>query len=180
MLDSLFGKMVRAMNVTGTCMVMFIMLVVLVDIFGRLLFSKPLAGTPEIVSMSIAVIEYLQFPGTLRAGRVIAADGLVEQLGKKSVRAEQWLLAFHHAIGCAMFATTCYFVVPLVKKAIANSDFYGSVALFSFPKWPVLGIVALGCAVMAVQYLILTFGLLRAGVRRERLFVIDPANKVLS
>ena len=178
--DSVFGWVTRIMNVLGTSMVMFIMLVVLTDVAGRFLFNKPLTGTPEIVAMSIAVIVYLQFPSTLRAGRVISADGLVEMLGTKSLRAEQWLLAFHHLVGCAMFATTCYFVWPLVVKAWVGNDFYGTPAMFAFPKWPVYGVIAFGSGMMAVQYLLLTFSFVGAGLRRERLFEIDPANKVLS
>ena len=88
--DSVFGWVTRIMNVLGTCMVMFIMLVVLTDVAGRFLFSKPLTGTPEIVAMSIAVIVYLQFPSTLRAGRVISADGLVEMLGSFKVSGESF------------------------------------------------------------------------------------------
>jgi TRAP-type C4-dicarboxylate transport system permease small subunit len=178
--DSLFGWVTRIMNVLGTSMVLFIMLVVLTDVTGRFLFNKPLTGTPEIVAMSIAVIVYLQFPSTLRAGRVISADGLVEMLGTKSLRAEQWLLAFHHLVGCVMFATTCYFVWPLVVKAWVGNDFYGTPSMFAFPKWPVYGVIAFGSGMMAVQYMLLVFGFVGAGLRRERLFEIDPANKVLS
>lgn len=178
--ESVFGWITRVMNVMGTSMVVFIMLVVLADVLGRLLLKKPLTGTPEIVAMSIAVIVYLQFPSTLRAGRVISADGLVEQLGKRSIRAEQWLLAFHHLVGCVMFSATFYFVWPLVRKAWGNDDFYGTAAMFSFPKWPVFAVIAFGSFMMAVQYLILAVDLLRAGVRRERLIDIDPANKVVS
>ena len=176
----LFGSITRFMNVLGTAMVLFIMLVVLADVLGRGLFSKPLSGTPEIVAMMIAVIVYLQFPSTLRAGRVISADGLVEHLAKRSVRAEQWLLAFHHLVGGVMFAITFYFVVPLVKKAFLSDDFYGSVALFAFPKWPVLAVIAFGSGMMALQYFLLTLSLLRAGVRRVKLFNLDPASKLLS
>jgi TRAP-type C4-dicarboxylate transport system permease small subunit len=168
------------MNVLGTSMVMFIMLVVLCDVFGRFLFNKPLAGTPEIVAMSIAVIVYLQFPSTLRAGRVISADGLIESIGKKSVRAEQWVQAFHHSVGGVMFALTAYFVSLLVIKAFNSNDFYGSVSLFTFPKWPVFSVIVLGSAMMSIQYFLLTFGLLQAGLRRQRLLTIDPSNKIVS
>jgi TRAP-type C4-dicarboxylate transport system permease small subunit len=177
---ALFGRLTSAMNALGTCMVLFIMLVVLADVLGRFLFSSPLSGTPEIVAMSIAVVVYLQFPNTLRAGRVIAADGLAGVLAARSVRAEQWLLAFHHLAGAAMFAIAAWYVAPLVAKAWRGGDFYGSVALFSFPKWPVYAVVLFGCAVMALQYLALVWGLARAGLKRERLLPIDPAHKVLS
>ena len=178
--ESLFGHLARLMNVVGTCMVLVIMLVILTDIGGRFLFSRPLTGTPEIVAMSIAVIVYLQFPSTLRAGRVISADGLIDRIGKRSVRWEQWLLALHHLVGGAMFAATCGFVTPLVVRAWGNDDFYGTTAMFYFPKWPVLAVIAFGCGMMALQYFILTVQLVGAGRRGERLFKIDPANKVLS
>lgn len=178
--DSIFGWITRIMNVVGTSMVLFIMLVVLGDILGRFFLKRPLTGTPEIVAMSIAVIVYLQFPSTLRAGRVISADGLIEYVGKRSIRAEQWLQAFHHFVGFGLFAVTCYFVIPLVAKAWTGNDFYGTPSMFSFPKWPVYGVIAFGAFMMALQYLILSVDLVRAGIRRERLIEIDPANKVLS
>ena len=62
----------------------------------------------------------------------------------------------------------------------ASGDFYGSLAVFTFPKWPVYSIIAFGCAVMALQYMALAVQYVGAGLRHERLFEIDPANKVLS
>ena len=174
------GALAGAMNITGTLMVLVIMLVILVDVFGRFLFNRPLAGTPEIVAMSIAVVVFLQFPSTLRAGRVIAADGLVEWVGRRSLRWEQWLLAAHHVLGGAMFVVVCTHVYPLAHAAFANTDYYGSLGVFTFPKWPVFAVITFGCGVMALQYLVLALQYAGAGLRRERLIEIDPANKVLS
>lgn len=178
--ESLFGRFIRLMNVAGTCMVLVIMLVILVDIGGRFLLSRPLTGTPEIVAMSIAVIVYLQFPSTLRAGRVISADGLLDWVGKRSVRWEQWILALHHLAGGLMFMIASGFVVPLVVRAWGSDDFYGTTSMFAFPKWPVLGVIAFGCGMMALQYFILTAQLIGAGRRGVRLIEIDPATKALS
>ncbi len=174
------GMLAAAMNAAGTLMVLVIMVVILVDVFGRFLFARPLPGTPEIVAMSIAVIVFLQFPSTLRAGRVIATDGFLDWVGKRSIRAEQWLLAAYHVLGGVMFVVVSSHVWPLARGMYANGDFYGSLAVFTFPKWPVYGIIAFGCAVMALQYAVLAWQYVNAGVRRERLFEIDPANKVLS
>jgi TRAP-type C4-dicarboxylate transport system permease small subunit len=168
-----------AMNAAGTVLVLVVMGVILVDIGGRFLFARPLPGTPEIVAMSIAAIVFLQFPSTLRAQRVIAAEGLVEWLGARSVRAEQWLLALHHAAGGAMFAIVCRFVWPLVREAHASQDYYGSLAVFTFPKWPVFAVIAFGSAVMTLQYLLLAGRFARAGWVRRRAFAVDPAAKML-
>lgn len=176
----LFDGLTRGMNALGTCLVLFIMGVVLTDVIGRSMFSRPLTGTAEMVAMSIAVVVFLQFPSTLAAGRVIAADGLVEWLGQRSIRAEQWLLALHHAVGATLFAVTARFVWPLLVIARDSGDYYGTPAMFSFPKWPIFAVVCFGCAVMALQYLVMTVGFARAGWQRRRYIEIDPANKVVS
>lgn len=174
------GALAATMNVTGSLMVLVIMAVILIDVFGRFLFSRPLPGTAEIVAMSIAAVVFLQFPSTLRAGRVIAADGLVEWVGSRSIRWEQWLLAAHHVLGGAMFVVVCTHVYPLARGAMISGDFYGSLGIFTFPKWPVFSIITFGCAVMALQYFVLAMQYVAAGRRGERLFEIDPANKVMS
>ena len=177
---SALGALAGVMNVAGTLMVLVIMAVILVDVFGRFLFSRPLPGTPEIVAMSIAVVVFLQFPSTLRAGRVIAADGLVEWVGKRSLRWEQWLLGAHHVLGGVMFVIVCSYVYPLARAAFANADYYGSLGVFTFPKWPVFAVITFGCAMMALQYLVLAAQYVMAGRRGERLIEVDPANKVMS
>ena len=174
------GFLAAVMNATGTLMVLVIMAVILVDVFGRFLFARPLPGTPEIVAMSIAVIVFLQFPSTLRAGRVIATDGFLDWVGQRSIRAEQWLLALYHLLGGSMFVVVSSHVWPLARGMFASGDFYGSLAVFTFPKWPVYSIIAFGCAVMAMQSVVLAVQYIGAGLRHERLFEIDPANKVLS
>ncbi len=179
-LAALLSRVTRLMNAAGTSVVLFIMLVILADVVGRGAFSSPLPGTPEIVAMSIAVVVYLQFPSTLAAGRVIAADGLVGWLATRSVRAEQWLLAVHHVIGAMLFAATAWFVWPLVRTAFTTGDFYGTDAVFKFPKWPILSVVLFGSAMMALQYLVLAAQFIRAGRDRRALQQIDPADKVIS
>ncbi len=176
----LFDGLTRGMNALGTCLVLFIMGVVLADVIGRGLFSRPLTGTAEMVAMSIAVVVFLQFPSTLAAGRVIAADGLVERLGKRSVRAEQWLLALHHAVGAGLFALTGRYVWPLLRIAYDSGDYYGTPAMFSFPKWPIFSVIFFGCTIMALQYAVMTIGFTRAGWQRRRYIEVDPANKVVS
>lgn len=176
----LLDGLTRGMNALGTCLVLFIMGVVLTDVVGRSLFSRPLTGTAEMVAMSIAVVVFLQFPSTLAAGRVIAADGLVGWLGKRSVRGEQWLLAVHHALGAALFAVTARYVWPLLVIARDSGDYYGTPAMFSFPKWPIFAVIFFGCTVMAIQYLVMTVGFARAGWQRRRFIDVDPANKVVS
>jgi TRAP-type mannitol/chloroaromatic compound transport system permease small subunit len=168
------------MNAIGTILVLFIMIVILTDVIGRGLFRAPLSGTVEIVSMSIAAIVFLQFPSTLRAGRVIATDGFIDWLHERSVRAEQFCLAAYHLLGGIMFSVVCRYVVPLVIGVWNDNEFYGNIGVFTFTKWPVFSIIAFGSAVMALQYFVLAWQFVGAGIRRERLLEVDPAARVVS
>lgn len=168
------------MNAVGSGLVLLIMLVILADVLGRFLFKEPLEGTPEIVAMLIAAIVFLQFPSTLRAGRVISADAFLEWMARRSVRAEQWLLCAYHLLGGAMFTVICLHVWPLLLGVWADKEFYGNVGVFTFPKWPVFAVITFGSAVMALEYFVLAWAHARAGRRRERLMTIDPATRVLS
>ena len=174
------AALTNGMNAIGSIMVLFIMVVILTDVVGRGLFKSPLSGTAEIVAMSIAAIVFLQFPSTLRAGRVIATDGFMDWVHSRSVRAEQFLLAAYHLLGGAMFVVVCRYVTPLVVSVWEGNEFYGNIGVFTFPKWPVFAIIAFGSAVMALQYFVLAGQFVGAGIRRERLIEIDPATKVVS
>lgn len=177
---NLFGRMIRLMNAIGTSLVMFIMLVVLADVLGRGLFSAPLPGTPEMVAIAVAVIVFLQIPSTLASGRVIAADGVLRWIGRRSLRTQQWLQAFHHLVGAVLFAITAHHVWALVVIAFDSGDYYGNPVMFAFPKWPVYSVILLGCITMAVQYLLMTWGFLRAGYLRISLLGEAPAERVIA
>lgn len=174
------GALTALMNAVGTVLVLLIMLVILADVLGRFLFSDPLEGTPEIVAMSIAAIVFLQFPSTLRAGRVISTDAFLEWVAMRSIRAEEWLLSTYHVLGGAMFLVVCLHVWPLLLGVWAGNEFYGNVGVFIFPKWPVFAVITFGSAVMTLQYFALAWAHARAGRRGERLMKIDPATRVMS
>ena len=177
---SLFTALTNTMNAIGSLLVLLIMGVILTDVIGRGLFHDPLSGTPEIVAMSIAAIVFLQFPSTLRAGRVIATDGFMDWLHARSVKAGEYLEAAYHVLGGVMFTVVCVHVVPLALSAWEDNEFYGNIGVFTFPKWPVLSVIALGSAVMALQYFVLAVQFVRAGRRNERLMHVDLASKVVS
>ncbi len=176
-----FGRVTAAMNAIGSCLIIFIMVIMLADIFGRFLFNHPLHGVPELVAMSIAAIVFLQFPHTLRAGRVIFTDGFLNWLAGVSPRAEQILLGIYHLLGSGIFGVMLWALVPLLKRTIESGDFFGVVGVFTFPKWPAHSIIVLGAAMMTIQYLTLALAFFRAAREGRRLNAdLDPSERVLS
>ena len=104
------------MSAIGTMLVIGVMVIMDFDIVGRVIFNSPLKGVPEIVAVSIALIVFLQFPATLRAGRVISVDGFLEWLGRDHVRLQMLLLALFHATGAFMFFILFKAMIPIVEK----------------------------------------------------------------
>lgn len=179
--DTWFGRLTAVMNAIGSTLIIFVMVVMLADIFGRFLFNHPVHGVPEMVAMSIAAIVFLQFPHTLRAGRVIFTDGFLNWLGAANPRAEQYVLCLYHLVGALLFGVMTRALIPLVRRTIASDDFFGVVGVFTFPKWPAHSIILLGAAVMTIQYFTLAVAFFRAGREGRRLMAdLDPSERVVS
>lgn len=170
---SLLGCLVWLASTMGSFLVLVIMLVILLDIFGRYFFNAPLLGAAELVVISITAIVFLQMPGALRAQRVIMSDGFIRFVSQRSVRLEQWLLALHHLVGAVMFTLVACYVWPLLSRVFHSGDYYGVPGLMTFPKWPVYGTVMAGSLLMAFQYVALTVAFTHAGVQRRGLFDAD-------
>ena len=173
-------RLTDAMSAAGTLLVVGIMVLMDADILRRALANAPIPGVPEIVTMSLAAIVFLQFAATLRAGRMIRSDGLEHWLGRRSARAAHGLQVAFCLLGAAVFVLMAWGVGPILLKAWRSSDAYGSVGVFTFPKWPVLAVVCFGTVVMALQYLVLAAGHVRAALRDEPCVGADPAARILS
>lgn len=178
-MSHMFFRLVQVMNAVGSTLVLFIMVVVLTDVIGRTLFNVPLSGTFEIVSMAVAVIVFLQIPNTLAIGRVIAADGLLGWLGRQSIRAQQWVLAFHHFVGAVIFAVMGWYLAQLLATAWQTGDYYGHPVTFAFPKWPVFSVILFGSIIMSIQYALLTWQFLKSGYRRHAWSLREQSGQVV-
>lgn len=177
---SLLGAITSAMNGLGTLLVLFIMAVILTDVIGRTALHAPLVGTSEIVAMSIAAIVFLQFPSTLRAGRVIRSDGLLDWVGTRSARAAHLLSSAFHILGGIMFVVVTIYVAPLALAVWRDGEFYGNIGVFTFPKWPVFGVITFGSAMMVLQYFAIAWQDALDAIRGKPIAEVDISTKVLS
>ncbi|MFH1089934.1 MAG: TRAP transporter small permease [Pseudomonadota bacterium] len=71
---------VSFLNALATGWIFVIMLIMVCDILGRVIFNHPLTGTPEIVRISLVGIVFLQMPHTFWMGRHIRSDLIVNRL----------------------------------------------------------------------------------------------------
>lgn len=149
-----FTWLSNALNALGTVWILGLVLLICADVVGRSLFGNPIAGVPEMVSLSIVGIVFLQLASTLRAGRMTRSDVLLNLLGKRFPGLGFALeLLFDLAGACIVFVIVRA-SYPRFLTSLERNEFVGVVGHFTAPTWPIKLIVLLGAGALAVQYLI--------------------------
>ena len=133
------------------------MFVILADVVGRAAFDAPILGVPEIVQFSIVGIVFLQLAQTLRVGAMTRSDVLLGRLLRSAPRIGHALQCLFHVTGGVLFGIIFRTTWPLMEQAFANHEFYGSTGVVQIPIGPLKIIILVGCAAIAVQFLLLAW-----------------------
>ena len=139
-------------NVVGSLLIVALVLLIAADVFGRNVLGAPISGVPEMVSLSIVAIVFLQAPQALRAGRFTRSDGVINVLRKRVPVVTRWLETVFDIIGLIAIATILYAHWPIMLRSWERGDFVGAVGNFTAPTWPVKVMLAVGAALLALQF----------------------------
>jgi TRAP-type C4-dicarboxylate transport system permease small subunit len=161
------GLLLAGANGVGTVGILALMLLINADVFRRFLFDSPIAGVPEMVSLSIVGIVFLQVGHTLRMDRFIRSDMAIARLLAARPRIGHGVQAVHHATGAVLSALLLYFTAGSFLDIWRSGETVGTFGVFEAPVWPVALIIVFGCVMMLVQFAIYTaFDLAIASGRR--------------
>jgi TRAP-type C4-dicarboxylate transport system permease small subunit len=147
-----FAALLLALNSLGTIWIFVLMLVIMVDVFGRTAFSRPLPGVAELVSLSIVGIVFLQIAHTLRSGRITRVDSLSDWLECRWPRAGFALQGIYSLLGAALFVVLFVACRPLFMNAWTNNEYAGVEGYVTYPFWPIRLVMLVGCACSTLQY----------------------------
>lgn len=137
--------------------------VVVADVIGRVCFNSPLKGTPEMVSISIVMICFLQAGYAVRSGGMINVDFLLMRM---PARLQSFVMAAGALLGVAFFGLVCFGAVDPAIHAWTSSEFEGEGAM-RVPSWPARWIVVIGTCLAALSYLLHALQNIAAGWRGE-------------
>jgi TRAP-type C4-dicarboxylate transport system permease small subunit len=126
---------------------------VMADIVGRTVFSRPIYGTAEMVAASIVIIVFLQVGYAIRSRSMLKADFLVVLLPDKVQRA---LLAIGYLLGVAFFLMIITGGWEESIKSFVEGEFEGEGAL-RVPSWPARWTVLVGSGLAVINYLVLAY-----------------------
>lgn len=140
-------------NVAGSLLIFALVILIAADVSGRNFLGAPISGVPELVSLSIVAIVFLQAPQALRSGRFTRSDGLIDFLHARIPRFAQWLETVFDVIGITVLGAILYAHWPIFIRSWQRGDFVGAVGDFTAPTWPVKAMLALGATLLAFQFM---------------------------
>lgn len=143
-----------ALNVVGTLLILAIMILVNADVIGRGAFGLPISGVPEMVSMSIVAIVFLQVAHTFRMGKLTRSDAVLGIIESRSPRFRA-LVEFIFCCGAVgIMVQLLSSSWPLFLKSWTRNTFEGTIGDFTAPIWPVKFIILIGCAALIIQLIL--------------------------
>ena len=134
---------------------------VVADVVGRTVFSAPVQGTPEIVSMSIVIICFLQASYAIRSGGMLRVEVVPALLPG---RLREALATAGCLLGVLFFGVIVYGGFDGFLHAWRSGEYEGEGAL-RIPTWPARFVVVGGAALAALNYLLLALMHLKKAFR---------------
>ena len=153
--DRLLGAVIVASNCLGSAWVFVVMLAVVADIVGRFVFNAPISGVTELVTMSVVALLYLQVAYTLRSGTMTRSEAFIGRLIDRRPRIGHGLTILFCCAGAGLMGAIMAGAWPKWLDALDSGYYVGVIGVFAFPDWPRLLIVFIGCALTALQFLVL-------------------------
>ena len=119
---------------------------------GRAALGRPISGVPEMVSLSIVAIVFLQLPQAMRAGRLTRSTVLTDRLARGAPRLGRGLDVLFDLVAIALLAVLLRAVWPLFVADWERGTFVGAIGDFTAPVWPVKLVIVVGTAMLALQF----------------------------
>ena len=142
----------QALNVTGSLLILALVVLVGLDVAGRNLFGLPISGVPELVTLSIVAIVFLQIPQALKQGRMTRTELLDALLKNRAPGVLKLIESLFDFLGISVVAIIVWATWPIFTKAWLRNDFIGAVGDFTAPTWPVKATILFGGTVLILQF----------------------------
>ena len=150
----LIDGLTQGLNVLGSLLIVALMVLVGLDVLGRNLANAPIKGVPEIVTLSIVAIVFLQIPQALRMGRMTRSDAVLGMITRRSPKIGRAFETLFDLAGALVIGLIVWSTWPLLVRAWSRGDFIGAIGEFTAPTWPVKAIIVLGGATLIAQFLL--------------------------
>ncbi len=166
----IINRITMLLNVAGTLLIVALMVLICTDVIARSAFSLPISGVPEMVSLSIVAIVFLQAPEAFRMGRFTRSEAMLNFLEKRSIRLRAIFETIFAIAALGIISILLNASYPFFIKSWNRDTFIGTIGDFIAPVWPVKLVILIGCAALIAQialYLARQLTVIRTGQRVE-------------
>jgi len=139
----------RLIHILSSVWVFILAVVILVDVFGRVLFLAPLPGTKEILQNSVIMVTFLQIPLAIYSGSMLRTTLLTDALPPFAKRIFRTLT---YTLGFFLFAAIAFAAVPEALEAMRLNEYEGEGSLRIY-TWPIRFLMVATSAFAAFAYL---------------------------
>ena len=148
-----FEKVTVAVNVAATAWIFVMIMLVVADVMGRVIFNSPLTGTPEIIKVSVPAITFLQIGYVLMIKAHIRSGVFLDRVSERTAAVLNIIAA---VMGVSVFALNFYAGWDLAATAWDIGEYEGEGAL-RVPTAPVRTIILFGSVIMIIQFIRMIF-----------------------
>lgn len=145
-------RLTQVANVCGSILISALVVLIGADVLGRNLFNTPIAGVPELVTLSIVAIVFLQAPQALKAGRMTRSDAVIGYVSTRLPKLAAALETLYDMLAMVVVGAIFYATFPMFQRAWTRSEFIGAAGDFTAPTWPVKIMILLGSALLVLQF----------------------------
>lgn len=147
--DAMLVALNERLHVVAAFTLLSLAILILVDVVARGVFSRPIAGTSEIVSNAIVGIAFLQLAQAIRCGgflRVEMLDGVLPPAARRAMFQLACLL------GALLFAAVAYSAWGPMVEAWHIGEYDGVDGSIKVPTAPIRSIVVFASALASVNF----------------------------
>lgn len=150
---TLLDRAVVALNAVGSLWVLLLVLLIDADALGRTLFNAPIAGMIEIVAVSLAAIVFCQLADTVRLGKLTRSESFLAVVATTSRTGRAIVVGFD-LLGALVMGLIVVGTVPLLINSYERGYFIGIRGVFTFPDWPLKGLIVVGAVAAFLCFLV--------------------------
>ncbi|MEP3394157.1 MAG: TRAP transporter small permease [Litoreibacter sp.] len=147
------GMAVTSMNALGTMIIIVMMVLICADVVGRNLFATSLPGVIELAELGIVSLVFLQIADTLRSGKLMRSDVLINTIVAKYPRVGAFMNLCFDTTGALLFYFIANGAFERFWDAWRGGFYLGNQGSFTAPTWPMELCVAMGSALMCVLFI---------------------------
>jgi TRAP-type C4-dicarboxylate transport system permease small subunit len=159
--DKILDRIGESLLVCAAMLGFILAFIVCTDVVGRYFFNSPLKGTPEMVSMAIVIIAYLQASYAIRSGGMIAVDAFYVNY---PTRLKSLVSLIGSILGVILFALICSGSFHGAVDAWVSGEYEGEGAL-RVPSWPAKFVLVVGTFLASIAYFTLALKQLSSLIR---------------